>query len=183
MAKESGSNNIIYSLTCIPTGKAYIGQSTRGAKYRQIVHESIRRFVVNKAAEHNCKTYEELRGIVGRAVSCPYLTQAYIEYPLDEHWKFEVIGEADPTLDFHEARHVLTQMEIKEIISRGTLAPNGLNGSLGYNLSEATKEKIREHQTGKKKTPAQKEKMRQSHLARWEQRRAEKLKAAVLGPV
>ena len=183
MSNFSGSNNIIYALTCIPTGKAYIGQSTRGAKYREIVHNSIRRMITKTAALHGCETFAELRGILGRKVSCPYLTQAYIDYPLDEQWKFEVIGEADPNLNFQEARHVLTQLEIKEILFRGTLAPNGLNGNLGYNLSALTKEKLRDSQMGRTKPDSQRAKMAESQRARWAVRKALALKNALNEPI
>jgi hypothetical protein len=139
--------------------------------------------VTKTAAFYGVTTFKELKDILGRKISCPYLTQAYIDYPLDTQWEFSVIYEADPAMDFHEARHALTQLEIKEILERGTLAPNGLNSNLGYNLSASTKEKIRESQTGKMKSELQRARMSQSQNERWAVRRAAALKNALNKPI
>jgi hypothetical protein len=166
---------IIYALRCIPTGAVYIGQSTRGARYRQTVHRSYRGAIARIVAESGITTYAELRQLLGRRVSCPHLTQAIIDHPSNDSWEFSVLHELSNDLDYRSARQQLTALEIEEIKARNTLYPSGLNVNLGFSCNDELREANRVMQTGRPKPPEQRERMSQSQRERWARRKAEGL--------
>jgi hypothetical protein len=169
--KPEENRNIVYALRCIPSGKIYVGQSTRGARYRQTVHRSYRGAIARVADACGITTYAEIKMLMGKRATMPHLTQAIIDYPSNEHWVFEVLHELSNDLGFREARKQLTALEIHETTSRDTLYPNGLNSNLGFSCNDALREASRKRQTGREKSPEQRARMSQSHKERWERRR------------
>ena len=159
----------VYLLTCIGSGRAYVGQSTRGLKYREGIHRALRVRVR--------KCLSEGVGIEGFFTRYPeaggsrILIAEIFAYPLESDWTMETLHTC-PHGTLSEMRAVLTPLEIAEITSRGTLSPVGLNGNLGFNPTAEVRERLSAAGRGKPKTALHRERMSAAHKERWEARKA-----------
>jgi hypothetical protein len=156
----------VYVLTCLPSGKEYVGCTTRGAKYRGTVHNAWRARI-RRAVNQGAKTVEDVRGICGENTNSPILIQEVISYPHDDQWQFTVLFTAPyedvENLTKREIKKYLFPIEKEFTISRNSLYPNGLNAQLSSSPSKETRAKIAAAHTGSKASDETRAKLREAH--------------------
>lgn len=99
-------NFVVYSAMCIPTGKCYVGQTTRGLETRKAKH------------------YENAHK---GSTECPLFYKALRQYP-PHNWKWSIIGRA-------KSIDELNTMEINAI-AKYSRHPHGYNWHPGGDISD-----------------------------------------------
>lgn len=170
--KHRGEAPCVYLLTCVVSGKAYVGQSTRGIRYRDCIHRALRSRVRKCLAEG----ITDFAGF-SQKYKCnsgsPLLIAEIFAYPEDSMWAIELLHETLHGETIPEIRKVLTPLEISEINSRGTLFPGGLNSALGFQPCKEVRARLSAAHKGKPKPQEQRDRMSAAHRERHAKKRSQ----------